>query len=419
MILMKFRMRPLARLAPVFLAIATVWTQAQALDFGVNINLDNTTAALNTQRAAVMKPRNIKTARIGIVDSWNDTTARRDQAVKIVANGGTVQAGIFPSFTWDHSCNQDFASVEQKAYNETATAVNKVKDVIHDFELMNENQYRQEIASEVAPNSAGTQTAPYQGKPCIASLTAALRGMSRAIKDIRASSGLPLRVILGQAGRDWGFLTFMQQKGVQFDVVGWHVYQHYANESLLTDSWWGPGGPYAQMAAFGKPVTVNEFNCGETYLATYENLAGQPVTETCLKSIDKHLTDLINQTSVKIESVYAYEIVDEPQKAGPEDRFGLTYDLTRPKVHMYLYTAFAGGTLTTQQRSEITRRGLMTDAEVDARRRAAMAIALSRNAARPPTTRNSRMEHRSCGQDAPRPRNVRKTRTAPTDRSSA
>jgi hypothetical protein len=365
---MKFRKRPLARLAPVFLAMTAAWTQAQALEFGVDIPLENTTTTLNTQRADILKARNIRTARIGIVDSWGDTAVRRDQAVKIIANGGTVHAVIAPSFTWDYSCSQDLVSVESRAYNETAVAVNKVKDLIHDFELMNETQLRPDTSAEVAVNSAGTSTAPYVGKPCYASLAAAMRGMSRAIHDIRASSGLPLRVILGDVGRDWGFLTFMQQKGVQFDVIGWHVYQHLYSASMITDPWWGPGGPYAQMAAFGKPVIVNEFNCGEIYDAGYENLAGQPVTENCLKSFDKHLTDMINQKSVTVESVHVYELADEPQKAGPEGRFGLMYDLTRPKVHMYLYTAFAGGNLTAQERYEVTRRGLMTDAEIDARR---------------------------------------------------
>jgi hypothetical protein len=164
----------------------------------------------------------------------------------------------------------------------------------------------------------------------------------------------------------------MQQQGVEFDMIGWHVYPHLHYQTMLTDPWYGPGGPYAQLALFGKPVTINEFNCGEIYSPMFENHPGKPVTERCLKSFVKHLTEMINQTAVKIESVYAYELTDEPKKAGAEGRFGLMYDLARPKVQMLLYTAFAGGTLTTQERHEITSRGLMTDSEIDSRRQAAM-----------------------------------------------
>jgi hypothetical protein len=365
---MRFRKRPLARLAPVWVAGAALWTQAHALDFGVNIHHGGT-ADFNTQRAEVMKQRNLKTARMDFI-SFHDPAALRDQARKIRANGGSVEVVLWTHFGNDHSCNQDLDGVESRAYDDAAQAVHKVKDVIHDFELLNETEQRPEIIREVPRNSAGTSTLPYQGKPCVASLAAGLRGMSRAIRDIRASSGLPLRVLFGQSGRDWGFLTFMRQQGVQWDVTSWHVYQNLSSASLLTDPWWGPGGAYAQIAAFGKPVHVNEFNCGETYGPAYENQAGQPVTETCLKSIERHMSEMMAQTLADIESIHVYELLDEPGKGRPEGVFGMMYDLTRAKPHLYLVTALAGGNLTAQERQEVTGRGLMTDAQIDARRRA-------------------------------------------------
>lgn len=357
--------RPLFCLA--WLLIATLpgfSIQAQAVQFGVNVAADKTTVE-HQQRAALLKQRNITAARIGIVDSWGDTDVRRDQAVQIVQNGGVVEAGIFPSFTWDHSCSPDLPAIERQAYAETEVAVNKVKDVIHDFELMNENQVRPEIEKEVSGDQVGPLTAPYENKPCVASLAAALRGMSRAIADVRARSGLPLRVILGEVGRGWGFLTYMQNQGVQFDVIGFHVYPSLGQASLLTDPWWGPGGPLAQLATFRKPVHVNEFNCGEIHRATYENDSGKPVTEDCLRAFARHLRELVEQTVVNIEVIHVYELVDDPQLAGSEGKFGLMYTLTSAKPHMALYAAFTGGELTAEERLAVTRRGLLTDAEID------------------------------------------------------
>jgi hypothetical protein len=347
------------------LALGAACTPARGLEFGVNIHHGGT-EGFNSRRAAVMKQRNFRTARMDYI-SFHDTAALRDQVRKIRDNGGSVQVVLWTAFGNDHSCNRDLAAVERSAYDDALQAVQKMKDLVHDYELLNETQQRPEIRAETDFNHIGVSPVPFRGKPCLASLAAGLRGMSRAIRDVRASSGLPLRAILGLAGRDFGFLTFMQESGVLFDVIGFHAYQEFGNASLLADPWWGPGGPYAQLAKFGKPVHFNEFNCGEIYRSTYENQPGQRWTEACLKALGKHLADLASQKSVVIESVHFYELLDEPEKGRPEGLFGLMYDLDRPKPHLYLYTAFAGGELTAAERREVTGRGLMTDAEIDAR----------------------------------------------------
>jgi hypothetical protein len=356
-----------SRMALVALALVLVCARAEALEFGVNIHYGGA-PEFNAQRAALMKQRKFTTARMDFI-SWHDTAALRDQVQKIRANGGSVEVVLWTPFGNDHSCNPDLAAVESSAYKDAVAGVEKIKDIVHDFELLNENQLRPEIRAETDWNQIGTSSAPFHGKRCLASLAAGLRGMSRAIRDVAARSGLPLRAILGLTGRDFGFLTFMQEQRVLFDVIGFHAYQQEVNASLLTDAWWGPGGPYVQLAKFGKPVHFNEFNCGEIYKAAYENQARQPLTEQCLRAFRKHMADLIEQTTVKIESVHVYELLDEPEKGHPEGMFGLMYDLGRPKPQLYLYTAFAGGQLTPQEREEITRRGLMSDAEIDARRK--------------------------------------------------
>jgi hypothetical protein len=359
-------MKKFARLAALLAAMSA---NALALDLGVNIHSGGGDAARNEQFASVMKQRNFTTARMDMF--WNNDQAQlRDQVQRIRANGGNVEVVLMTTYQWDGKCNQNLAWVEQDAYNQTAGAVNKTKDIVHDYEILNEPQLFPWIRAEVPWNSAGTSATPYYGKPCMATLAAALRGMSRAIRDIRASSGQPLRVILGGLGRDFGFLTFMQQNGVVWDVTGYHNYPHFHSASLLSDPWYGPGGPLYQLSLFKKPVRLNEFNCGEIYDAGYENRAGASVTETCLKAVDRHLTELRSQSIVNLESITFYELLDAPSKAVPENRFGLMYDISRPKTSLYLAAAFAGGTLTAQERYEITSRGLLTDAEIDAMRTA-------------------------------------------------
>jgi len=332
---------------------------AAAFEFGVNTRHDPT---LNAPVAALMKQRNLRSARMDMVANA-DPAALRDQAERIRANGGQVQVVLLTSWQWRHDCDPRLAEVEQKAYEETAAAVDKVKDVIHDFELLNESQLRPEIQREVAWNSARSSSAPYEGKACVATLSRVLRGMSRAVDDIRASSGLPLRRIMGVVGRDWGYLKFMRDQGVQWDVTGYHVYPHGYKPSLLGDPWYGPGGPLAQLAAFGKPVHINEFNCGEIYDAGFGNRPGDAGTEACLKGLARHLRELKGQRIAQVEWLHFYELFDEPAKAAPENRFGLLHDLQTPKPLLYLAAAFAGGELSAQERLELERRGLMPDAD--------------------------------------------------------
>lgn len=357
-------------LVPILLGCGGGSTPAEAVEFGVNIHYGGT-PAFNSERAALMKLRNFTTARMDYV-TFHDTAALRDQVQKIRANGGKVEVVLWTAFGNDHSCSPNLANIESAAYRDALEAVQKMKDLVLDYELLNETQQRPEIRAVTDFNNIGASPVPYRSQRCLASLAAGLRGMSRAIRDVRLASGLPLRAILGLTGRDFGYLTFMQESGVLFDVIGFHAYQEFKNASLLDDPWWGEGGAYAQLAKFGKPVRYNEVNCGEIYWPTYENEAGRPVTELCLKSLHKHLADAIRQTSVKLESVHVYELLDEPEKGRPEGLFGLLYDLRRPKPHLYLYTALAGGSLTSQERAEVTRRGLMTDADIDARRRRAV-----------------------------------------------
>ena len=231
-----------------------------------------------------------------------------------------------------------------------------------------------EVSLSVAIKVAGAtgQSASDYDVACGRLQAANLRGMSRAIVDERKRTGRPLRIILGTTDRSFGFLAFMEQQNVTFDVVGYHIYPWEPHPALDADPWFGSGGPLGQLAKFGRPVHVNEFNCGEIYSGapeypndpSYENEAGKPVTEACLRSIAKHLTEIATQSVAHVESVHLYEMWDEPSKAVPENRFGLTVDLDTPKVHLLLATAFSGGALTAAETSQLTSRALLTGSQI-------------------------------------------------------
>lgn len=341
-------------------------TSTLAFEMGVNIHFGGGSLSANQQFADIMKTRNIKSARMDYGSGINMTNFR-DQIQKIRANGGSVQVTLQTAFQWNYTCPQDLANVEQSTYNESYTLVNQLKDLVYDYELLNEVQLRPEIQSIIPYNSAGLSVSVWQGKPCVNSLVAALKGMSRAIRDVRANSGLPLRSIMGVIGRDFGLLTYLEQQGVQFDVTGYHIYPHVHHPYLSNDEpWYGPGGLYGQLAKFNRPVHLNEINCGEIFDSNYDNLPGSSATENCLKAIDKHMTDLKNQKVINLEFVHVYELMDQPQRSGAERHAGIMYDAANPKAHLFLVSAFAGGYLSAAEQQAITSRGLLTDAEIAA-----------------------------------------------------
>lgn len=337
-------------------------TGGSGIALGVNTH-HNTTQTVSD----LMKSRNFRVARMDL-DVNDSITNYRAQASRIRANGGAVEAVLQISYQWNYTCPQNFTTVEQTAYNETYAIVNQLKDVIYDYELLNEIDLRQDTKVQVTPNDAANiNVTPYQGKSCYNTMAAVLRGMENAIHAIKASSGYPLRVVLGTTGRDWGMLKFFADNNVEFDVVGYHIYPWSNHTSLLTDTWFGTGGPLAQLQSFAKPVHINEFNCGEIYDSAYSNTPTATKTLECFQAYKKHVTDLAGQTIIsQLESLVFYELFDEPNKSGAEAKFGLLYSATSPKDHLYITTAYAGGTLTTSERQRVIDLGILTGAQIDA-----------------------------------------------------
>jgi hypothetical protein len=167
---------------------------------------------------------------------------------------------------------------------------------------------------------------------------------------------------MGILGPDWGWGTYLLSKGVVWDVTGTHIYQGFSSPSLLTDTYYGTGGPFPNAASFGKPITINEFNAHEIYDSDYGNADGNAKTEQGYQALYNHMSE-IRQATQNIESVVCYELLDEPAKGAPENRFGLMFNLSSPKVALYIWTYFAGGQLSSAEKAELVSRGLMASGQ--------------------------------------------------------
>jgi hypothetical protein len=357
---------PLVLLTGVLALFCLVASPAHALDWGVNVHDGGSDPETMARRLA---ERNLKSVRMDLWGNDPASLAKFRRAVTLFnARGIKAQAVIFTEFSPGQKRNQDLtadpAEVEQTAYKETRSQVDATKDLLRDYEMGNEITLG--TPHILADGTTGQKATDFD-TPSGHLQAAVLRGMSKAIHDARTSSGLPLRIILGTVNRHWGFLTFMQQQGVLFDVVGYHIYPWEKHAPLDKDPWFGPGGPLGQLALFKKPITINEFNAGEIYSGTpgqpkqdYLNRPGDPLTETGFKSLDKHLKEILQQTTANVESVLLYEVTDEPGKAPPENRFGLYYDaaLQKPKISLLLVTSYAHGTLSKAERQELADRGI-------------------------------------------------------------
>lgn len=337
-----------------------------SIHWGVNIH----SGGNNPQNMAnKLTDRNLKYVRMDLWGNDPVSLAKFRNAVQEM-NKQNIEATaiVYTEFSRDqmrwNDTDADLTEVEQTAYNKTKSQIINTKDLITDYEMQNEVP----LYPGIMVSGATGQNANDFDTPEGRLQAAVLRGMSKAIDDVRKEHNLPIRIILGTVSRYFGFLEFMRDKGVLFDVVGYHIYPLYEHKPLNSDPWFGEGGPLGQLAKFNKPVTINEFNAAEIYQGTsghpgtnYENQAGQPVTEKGFRSLYKHLLEIVYQTEVNVESVYFYEATDNLEKSPPENRFGLYYDdlLTQPKISLMIAAAFAGGALSQSEKSELVQRGFI------------------------------------------------------------
>jgi hypothetical protein len=127
-----------------------------------------------------------------------------------------------------------------------------------------------------------------------------MRGEYDAIR--RRAPGVP--IIVGTTNRNYAFIPWIISRGVNPDVVGYHMYQRTGQDlaswqirtneptPILSPNW------HAAMMAYGKPISVNELNGHQDEPLSRIGVAGA-----------KTLADVI-ASPAPIQSIYIYELFE-------------------------------------------------------------------------------------------------------------
>jgi arabinogalactan endo-1,4-beta-galactosidase len=315
----------------------------------------------------VMKERGFKVLRIGVnltKDTEQTEGPMLTNAVRLAKAYGIKLQPVFGfPFRWGDRTDGgrypagDREALYQQGYNRTYDFVRKFKNDIGQWELENEINLVARDRDNKRLFGSGMTAAEFES-PAMEDWAAVLRGASDAIDRINQESGLHLKKILNTTSTMFGFLDFMESRGVHYDLISYHYYEV---QGQSPHSAWNGRNPrfdlFKKLASYHRHVVFNEVNCGEIYKSDYGNAPGDAATERCLQNLNSMLTAIRDQKDVAVDSISIYEIVDEPGKKPPESRFGLMYDLNRPKVALYLVSRFAGGKLTPAEAAELKKRG--------------------------------------------------------------
>ncbi|MGH6751829.1 MAG: hypothetical protein ACREDP_06640 [Bradyrhizobium sp.] len=351
----------------VSLAVTTMISfRADALEWGTN---GPSAIRANLGPAfKVMKERGLTQFRIGVNLTKDTEPTEAPMLKRAIAQAKTYGITLHPvfgfAFRWGDRTDAgtypkgDRDALYRQGFNRTYDFVNQFKHDIKDWELENElNLIAHGPDGKRLFGSGGT--AQEFEMPIMEDWAAVLRGASDAIDKINKESGLHLRKVLNTTSTMFGFLDFMTARGVRFDVISYHYYEVLGENPNRA---WNGRNPrfnlFKKLATYHRPVVFNEINCGEIYKPDYGNKPGDHMTERCLKSLNDTLTALRDQKDVVVEGISIYELLDEPAKAAPENRFGLMYDLKTPKIALYLVSRFAGAPLSPEEAAELEKRGL-------------------------------------------------------------
>jgi len=148
------------------------------------------------------------------------------------------------------------------------------------------------------------QTAAEYDTPVFNAWVDLMRGEYDAIRLI--SPRTP--IIVGTMNRNYGWIPFLEQRGIDMDIVGYHLYErlgaNLATHQIRSDEPPNPIFPDLRDAlkSYGKPITINEFNgyqepdnpaqVGATGLKTLQDILAMPAL------------------GVPVQSAYVYEMFE-------------------------------------------------------------------------------------------------------------
>ena len=197
-------------------------SEISSIQWGVNIHDGGPNPELWANELSMRNLKHVRMDYWGLDDAYVDKF--RKAVIAMDAKGIVAQAIVFTDFSEgqkrDKDYNADLVEVEETAYQSAKTQVLKITDLILEYELQNEIPLYGDMNKD---GSTGENASDYD-TPAGRLQVAVLKGMSRAIDDVRKSSGLPLRIIIGTVDRRFGFIKKMQEEGVIFDIVGYHIY---------------------------------------------------------------------------------------------------------------------------------------------------------------------------------------------------
>ena len=351
----------------------------QNLVYGVNVTKVPNNADIDAQYQ-ILATRNFKVARMG--GTPNAAKAVITQASITAAN----KYGIKPIFLLDVSwlvCPSDavtFASNDpttnyNTAYNAAYNFVLQFKDSITDWELVNEVDLKTGQVStpgtwNVGWNASDWRNVSFNGSPdYYMNWVYTLKGVSDAVAAVNSQYGLHMRRIMNITSTHMGLLDLLLANGVNFEVISYHYYQNrntsaYSLSAAVPGSGVSKWNMFSTLATYKRPVIIDEMNCGEIYNGAFQNASNDPLYAQCLQNLRVQIGYFKNNSQLDVEALYAYELYDEPAKASPENKFGLfwnpsNYTTYTPKDNLYLWSAFAGGTLSQAEINSLNAFGLL------------------------------------------------------------
>ncbi|MCK1659731.1 hypothetical protein, partial [Bradyrhizobium sp. 151] len=239
--------------------------------------------------------------------------------------GDKTDAGKYPA--------GDAAAIHSQGYNRTLAFVRQFASSVGDWELGNEINLTVRDANGSPLFGKGWTSAEFAAYPSMVDFANLLRGMSDAIEQVRRDTGRNLRRIVGTTSTMFGYIDLMKANGVKVDVLGYHYYEH---AGVNPTNYWGGVRPnfnlFTKLSSYGVPVAINEMNGAEIYDSTFVNTSTSASMSACNSNLDAMLARF-SQYSF-IEWIDLYELIDEPDKTGPDGRFGLMFNLSTPKPLM-------------------------------------------------------------------------------------